>query len=107
MKVLFSADWHIKLGQKNVPREWQKNRFHSMFKKLHEIEKDVDLNVVGGDVFDKVPNLEEWELFFDYLSGRVSPPQILYPSALKSLNQSLGIRVEGSRPVRGCIKFGY
>ena len=69
MKVLFSADWHIKLGQKNVPREWQKNRFHSMFKKLHEIEKDVDLNVVGGDVFDKVPNLEELELFFDYVRG--------------------------------------
>ena len=69
MKILFSADWHIKLGQKNVPREWQKDRFHMFFEKLHELEKSVDLNVIGGDVFDKVPSLEELELFFDYVKG--------------------------------------
>jgi DNA repair exonuclease SbcCD nuclease subunit len=69
MHILFSADWHIKLGQKNVPRKWQKDRFHLMFDKLHELEKDVELNIVGGDVFDKVPNLEELELFFEYVKG--------------------------------------
>ena len=26
MQVLFTADIHIKLGQKNVPVEWAKNR---------------------------------------------------------------------------------
>ena len=69
MKVLFSADWHIKLGQKNVPKDWQKARFHSMFEKLHALEKGVELNIVGGDVFDKVPTLEELELLFDYVRG--------------------------------------
>ena len=69
MRILFSADWHIKLGQRNVPRDWQKDRFHTFFEKLHKLEKTVDLNIIGGDVFDKVPALEELELFFDYVKG--------------------------------------
>jgi DNA repair exonuclease SbcCD nuclease subunit len=69
MKVLFSADWHIKLGQKNVPVDWAKSRYSSMFKQLHELEKTVDLHVIGGDVFDKLPSMEELELYFEYVSG--------------------------------------
>lgn len=69
MKVLFSADWHIKLGQKNVPIDWAKARYHSMFKQMHELEKTVDLHVIGGDVFDKLPSMEELELYFEYVSG--------------------------------------
>ena len=52
MKILFSADWHIKLGQKNVPREWQVNRYKMLFEKLHVLEELVDLHIIGGDVFD-------------------------------------------------------
>lgn len=69
MKVLFSADWHIKLGQKSVPSDWAKNRYKSMFQQMHELELAVDLNVIGGDVFDKLPNMEELELYFEYVSG--------------------------------------
>lgn len=69
MKVLFSADWHIKLGQKNVPVEWAKNRFYSMFNQLHDLESKVDIHIIGGDIFDKLPSMEELELFFQFVGG--------------------------------------
>ena len=69
MKILFSADWHLKLGQKNVPREWQSNRYKILFKKLHALEPEVDIQIVGGDVFDKVPKPEELALFFEFVKG--------------------------------------
>lgn len=65
MKVLFSADWHIKLGQKNVPKEWQINRYKLFYDKIEGI--DCDLHIVGGDIFDKLPSLEELELFFEFI----------------------------------------
>ena len=69
MKILFSADWHIKIGQKNVPREWQINRYKMLFEKLHELEDKVVTHIIGGDVFDKVPKPEELALFFDFVKG--------------------------------------
>lgn len=66
MKVLFTADLHIKVGQRNVPREWQKKRYRLLFDKLASFT--VDLVVLGGDIFDKVPNMEELELYFDLVS---------------------------------------
>ena len=69
MKILFSADWHIKLGQKNVPKEWQLNRYNMLFKKLHELEEECDIHIIGGDIFDKVPNPEEISIYVDFISG--------------------------------------
>ena len=74
MKILFSADWHIKLGQKNVPRAWQKNRYEMLFDKLHDIEADV--HILGGDIFDKMPNPEEMSLFFEFVRGAKIPTYI-------------------------------
>ncbi len=68
MKVLFSADYHIKLGQKNVPIEWAKNRYYSMFEQLHELEQHADMHVIGGDIFDKLPSMEELELYFEFIA---------------------------------------
>lgn len=78
-KVLFSADWHIKLGQKNVPKEWQKARFRTMFSMLHEmcITKKADIHVIGGDIFDSVPSLEELQLFTEFLEG-ISIPTYMF-----------------------------
>ena len=67
MKVLFSADWHIKLGQKNVPREWQIARYRAFFAKINEIE--CDIHVIGGDIFDKIPSIEELQLYFEFIAG--------------------------------------
>lgn len=69
MKVLFTADWHIKLGQKNIPIDWQKNRFQELYAQLNKIiiSKKVDLVVLGGDTFDRLPTIEELELYFSFL----------------------------------------
>ena len=77
MRILFSADWHIKLGQKNVPREWQTNRYKMLFKKLYELEKLVDTHIIGGDIFDKVPKPEELSLYFEFIKG-CTVPTIIY-----------------------------
>lgn len=69
MKILFTGDIHIKLGQKNVPIEWAKNRFNMLWEQLREQQKQCDLFVVGGDIFDKLPNMEELETYFDFVSS--------------------------------------
>ena len=65
--ILFTADWHIKLGQKNVPLEWAKNRYQMFFNQVSEIEEDVDLHIIGGDLFDRVPSMDELSLYFDFV----------------------------------------
>ena len=69
MKILASADYHIKLNTKNIPIEWAKNRFRLLFTKLHELEKTVDIHVMMGDFFDKMPSLEELELYYEFVTG--------------------------------------
>jgi len=76
-KVLFSADLHIKLGQRNVPKDWQINRFRLLFKELLALEKKVDYHVIGGDIYDRVPTLEEQVLFAEYLV-QVKIPTIIF-----------------------------
>jgi DNA repair exonuclease SbcCD nuclease subunit len=78
MKVLFTADVHIKLGQKNVPISWAKNRFNMLWEQLHDLQSECDLFVIGGDVFDKLPNMEELETYFDLVSA-CKIPTIIYP----------------------------
>lgn len=65
--ILFTADWHIKLGQKNVPTAWALNRYNMFFQQVHELEGLVDLHVIGGDLFDKLPSMEELELYFKFV----------------------------------------
>ena len=67
MNILFSADWHLKLGAKNIPNEWAKNRYLEFFERIRELEKEVSLHIIGGDIFDRVPNLEELELYFEFV----------------------------------------
>jgi DNA repair exonuclease SbcCD nuclease subunit len=69
MRILFSADWHIKLGQKNVPTSWARSRYYSFFDKLKELEENVDLHIIGGDIFDRVPTLDELELYFSLVKS--------------------------------------
>jgi len=67
--ILFTADYHLKLGAKNVPRDWARNRYYQFFEQVHTLEEQVDLHVIGGDIFDRVPTMEELELFFDFIRG--------------------------------------
>jgi DNA repair exonuclease SbcCD nuclease subunit len=69
VKILFSADIHIKLGQKNVPVEWAKNRYRLLFEQYKLAQPLVDVNILGGDIFDRLPNMEELELYFELLAS--------------------------------------
>lgn len=68
-RVLFTADLHINLTKKNVPTDWQVSRYIALFEEIANIvlEKEVNLIVVGGDIFDKYPTIEELCLYFKML----------------------------------------
>jgi len=57
-----------------VPKEWQKARYKQMVKEIEDI--DYDVLVLGGDIFDKMPNLEEIALYFDLIKEFTRPTYI-------------------------------
>jgi DNA repair exonuclease SbcCD nuclease subunit len=73
--ILFTADWHIKLGQKNVPKSWALNRYNLFFEQVHQI--DCDWHIVGGDIFDRIPTMEELCLYFKFIR-QTSVPTLIY-----------------------------
>ena len=77
--ILFTADWHIKLGQKNVPVPWACTRYKLFFQQVEEaIEKhDCKLHIIGGDLFDRVPSMDELTLYFDFIK-QCSIPTIIF-----------------------------
>lgn len=86
MKILFTADIHIKLGQKNVPVTWARNRFQLFIDQFSEMQQQADLVVIGGDVFDKLPNTEEVELYFDLVAS-FKKPTLIYPGNHEALKK--------------------
>lgn len=76
MHLLFTADIHIKLGQKNVPVDWAKNRFQLFINQLAEMQNKADIVVIGGDVFDRLPTMDEVELYFDLVASFTKPTVI-------------------------------
>ena len=78
MKILFTADVHIKLGQKNVPLDWAKNRFKMFVEQFGEMQSSADLVIIGGDVFDRLPTMDEVELYFDFVES-FTKPTLIYP----------------------------
>lgn len=99
--VLFTADIHIKLGQKNVPVDWARNRYKLMIEEFKKCQEDADIFIIGGDVFDKLPNMEELEIYFDLVASCTVPTYIIdgnheatkkgqtFFSRLKSVTNSL------------------
>jgi DNA repair exonuclease SbcCD nuclease subunit len=67
MRILFTADIHINLNKKNVPYEWAISRYHALFENYLTIikEHNIDLFIIGGDVFDKKPDFDELELYYE------------------------------------------
>lgn len=78
MKLLFTADIHIKLGQKNVPIPWARNRFSMFLEQFAKMQEEADIVVLGGDIFDRLPTMDEIELYFD-LIGTITKPAIIIP----------------------------
>lgn len=75
--ILFTADWHIKLGQKNVPVEWALNRYNQFFEEIHSLERHYNMHIIGGDLFDRLPSMEELELYFSFIR-KVKIPTLIY-----------------------------
>ena len=67
MRILFTADIHIKLGQKNVPVDWARARYSELFSQLKTLQTQCDLFVVGGDIFDRLATMDELEVYFQFL----------------------------------------
>lgn len=77
MKLLFIADIHIKLGQKNVPVPWALNRFTLFLQQMAVMQEEADLVILGGDIFDRLPTMDELELYFDLVAS-ITKPCIIY-----------------------------
>jgi len=75
--ILFTADWHLKLGQKNVPIDWACARYKMFFEQIQELENDCDMHIIGGDLFDRIPSMDELTLYFDFISG-ITIPTLIY-----------------------------
>ena len=75
--ILFTADWHIKLGQKNVPVDWALKRYNEFFDQVHEQMKTCDMHIIGGDLFDRVPSMEELSLYFSFIR-KVKKPTLIF-----------------------------
>lgn len=71
MNLLFSADWHIKLGKRNIPDAWQRNRFMLLVDKLNKLYTDnnCELHIIGGDILDVAnPSTEDLDLYFECIA---------------------------------------
>lgn len=86
MKILFSADWHIKLGTKNIPDSWAINRYRILFSEIYALEQKVGMHIIGGDIFDKLPSMQELELFFEFVSG-CKVDTIIFPGNHEALKK--------------------
>ena len=77
--ILFTADWHIKLGQKNVPVGWACSRYEMFFQQVQDAvdSHGVTLHIIGGDLFDRVPSMDELTLYFDFVK-RTNVRTIIY-----------------------------
>jgi DNA repair exonuclease SbcCD nuclease subunit len=67
MNILVSCDYHLKLSQKSVPKDWAINRYRILFEEIHKLESKVTLHVIAGDLFDKLPSMEELSLYFEFI----------------------------------------
>lgn len=80
MRILFTADLHIRIGQKNIPKEWARKQFDIMFNEFDRVFKEQDcyMEIHGGDIFDKVPTMEELSVYIGYLWRDKNRRRILY-----------------------------
>ncbi|ATS94085.1 putative recombination endonuclease subunit D12 [Pectobacterium phage DU_PP_V] len=91
MRILFTADHHIKLKSKQVPKDWQKNRFDMLANNLVDIfdSNSCDLHIIGGDLLDVAhPSMEELELMFSFLA-KLKHKGIIYTGNHEALNKNV------------------
>ena len=57
--ILFTADWHLKLGQKNVPVAWASKRYEEFFKQYGTKEL-TQLGLDPDEIRLKLDQIMEW-----------------------------------------------
>ena len=75
--ILFTADWHIKLGQKNVPVSFATNRYTMLFQEIYDLEEHCNMHIIGGDLFDRIPSMDELQLYFSFIRS-VKIPTVIF-----------------------------
>ena len=75
--ILFTADWHIKLGQKNVPVSFATNRYTMLFQEIYDLEERCNMHIIGGDLFDRIPSMDELQLYFSFIRS-VKIPTVIF-----------------------------
>jgi DNA repair exonuclease SbcCD nuclease subunit len=58
-----------------------------MFSELYKLEKTADLHVIGGDIFDRMPTLDELSLYFKYIRD-IGIKTIIYPGNHEALKKN-------------------
>ncbi len=71
----FIADIHLLLRAKNIPTNWAIKRYNILFEQIYNIP--CSRLILGGDIFDKVPSMEELALYFNLISG-IKVPCIIF-----------------------------
>lgn len=94
--ILFIADIHIKIGAKNVSKDWAKNRVVLLVEELTKIIKvtrRIDTIIVGGDLLDRAkPTMEELELMLYFLSSFPSiPRKIIFSGNHEMLTKKVSV----------------
>ena len=58
---------------------WACSRYKLFFEAIHELEsnEDISMHIIGGDLFDRVPSMDELTLYFDFVKD-VTIPTIIY-----------------------------
>lgn len=84
---MFTADWHIKTTAKDVPSDWVHFKFRELFKEIYKVEPLVDIHIIGGDIFDKLPNMEELQLYFEFISN-VKVPTLIFPGNHEAIKKT-------------------
>lgn len=77
-----------------------------MFSQIHELSTQADIHIIMGDVFDKLPSMEELELYFEFVAEAKIPTYIFdgnhealkkgttFLSNLKQVTQRINPKVE-------------
>ena len=76
MKILFIADIHIKIRQKNIPTDWAINRFKMFLEQTAIMQEKADMLILGGDIFDTLPNTLEISLYVDLIKSIKIPTYV-------------------------------
>lgn len=71
--LLFTADIHIKLGAKSVPIDWAVNRYNLFIDQLIQAQAKCSKLIIGGDIFDRLPTLDELAIYFKLVSSCTVP----------------------------------